>query len=393
MNFILFDHSQRINLLPLTFTRPVAEIRIGILTITEKWNKYLGSNCSFLTEQYLQEKYKLVTGNNNIYINGAVLPEQELVDEVINLKDGQALFVGTEIVACATSSLLSNIDKDTSGFEKVHSTCNPLIINYPWDIFRNNEKAIEMDYKMITKGRISAQLANTNQIIGGNIFVEDGVFADFATINGRNSYIYLGKNSTLMGGSIIRGSLALCDNSVLKLGVKIYGATTIGPNSKVGGEVNNSIIFGNTNKSHDGYLGNSVLGEWCNLGANTNCSNLKNTYAEVKVWNYMQETFINSGLQFCGLVMGDHSKCGINTMFNTGTVVGVNANIFGTGFMSTFIPSFSWGGSQGFTEYIPEKAFETNKAVLARKNQEFNEVEKNILSRVFEITKKYRENK
>jgi len=390
MNCILFDQFQRENLLPFTFTRPVSEIRIGILTITEKWNKFLNTECSFHTEPYLQKKYKIKTEYNNFYINGAVIPEQQLIDEILQLKDGQALFTDSELIACNTSSTLKNISIDIVSFEKIKTLSNPLIINYPWDIFRNNGREIENDYKILTKGRISAQLANTNKIIGGNIFVEDGVQADFATINGRNSFVYLGKNTELMGGSLIRGSFALCENSILKLGAKIYGPTTIGPNSKVGGEVNNSIILGNSNKAHDGFIGNSVIGEWCNLGADTNCSNLKNNYSNVKVWNYKAENYIDTELQFCGLVMGDHSKCGINTMFNTGTVVGVNVNLFGTGFPDKFIPSFSWGSPQGLTDYKPEKAFETIEAVMKRKDIEFNEIERNILIEVFEKTKKYR---
>ncbi len=390
MNCILFDQFQRENLLPFTFTRPVSEIRIGILTITEKWNKFLNTTCSFHTEPYLQKKYKLKTEYNNLYINGAVIPDQQLIDEILNLKDGQALFADAELIACNTSSTLNNISIDIVSFEKIKTLSDPLIINYPWDIFKNNGREIESDYKIITQGRISAQLANTNKIIGGNIFVEEGVQADFATINGRNAFVYLGKNTELMGGSLIRGSFALCENSILKLGAKIYGPTTIGPNSKVGGEVNNSIILGNSNKAHDGFIGNSVIGDWCNMGADTNCSNLKNNYTNVKVWNYKAENYIDTKLQFCGLIMGDHSKCGINTMFNTGTVVGVNVNLFGTGFPDKFIPSFTWGSPQGYSEYIPEKAFETIEAIMKRKDIEFNEIERNILIEVFEKTKKYR---
>jgi UDP-N-acetylglucosamine diphosphorylase/glucosamine-1-phosphate N-acetyltransferase len=390
MNCILFDHLNRENLLPLTFTRPVSEIRIGILTITEKWNRLLNTECSFKTETYLQNKYKLIIANDNFYINGAVIPEQQIIDEITALKEGQSLFSGLHLIACRTSSALNDVTKNTTAFEKIVSATNPLIINYPWEIFRNNAREIENDYKIITKGRTSARLADTNKIIGENIFVEEGVIADFVTINARNAFVYLGKNTELMEGSLIRGSLALCENSILKLGARIYGPTTIGPNSKVGGEVNNSVILGNSNKAHDGYIGNSIIGEWCNLGADTNCSNLKNNYANVKVWNYKVENHVNTGLQFCGLIMGDHSKCGINTMFNTGTVVGVNSNIFGSGFMETFIPSFSWGGPQGFTEYVPQKAFETNELVMNRKNLDFNKFEKNILLEVFEKTKKFR---
>lgn len=390
MNYILFDQFCRQNLLPLSFTRPVSEIRIGILTITEKWERYLSTKCSFLTEDYLQEKFPLKVADQNCYINGAITPNLQLVEEITNLKEGQSIFAKDQLLAFRTSMQIIDVEKDVKHFDKIETSAEYLCINNPWDIFSNNGVELERDYRLITKGRTSAQLANTNHIIGGNIFVEEGVQADFTTINARNSFVYLGKNSELMGGSIVRGSLALCENSVLKLGAKIYGPTTIGPGSKVGGEVNNSVIFGNSNKAHDGFLGNSVLGEWCNLGAGTNNSNLKNNYAPVKLWNYGANRFINTGLQFCGLIMGDHSKCGINTMFNTGTVVGVNANIFGAGFPRNFIPSFSWGGAHGYTEYKTEKAFEVNEVVFKRRNLVFDEKEKNILLHIFERTKEYR---
>jgi UDP-N-acetylglucosamine diphosphorylase/glucosamine-1-phosphate N-acetyltransferase len=390
MNYILFDQLSREDLLPLTYTRPVSEIRIGILTITEKWNKYLDTECSFFTEEYLQEKYKLKTGSVNCYVNGAVVPNQQLVDRIDVLKEGQSLYSGNTLLAFKTSEIVSDLVKSTASFDKIELEADTLIIDYPWDIFISNGQEIEHDFKLITKGRTSEQLANTNKIIGGNIFVEKGVVADFATINARDSFVYLGKNTELMGGAITRGSLALCENSVLKLGAKVYGPTTIGPNSKVGGEVSNSVIFGNSNKAHDGYLGNSVLGEWCNLGADTNVSNLKNNYAEVKLWNYKAKRFLKTGQQFCGLIMGDHSKCGINTMFNTGTVVGVNANIFGAGYPRNFVPSFSWGGAHGFTEYRTNKAFEVNEVVMKRRKVVFDEVEKKILTHIFEITSEFR---
>jgi UDP-N-acetylglucosamine diphosphorylase/glucosamine-1-phosphate N-acetyltransferase len=390
MNCILFDQLNREDLLPLTYTRPVSEIRIGILTITEKWNKYLNTECSFFTEEYLQEKYQLKESDENYYINGAVVPNIQVVESIDKLKDGQSLFINETLVAFKTAGKVEDIEKSTESFDRISSDLEALVIKYPWDIFVNNGSEIENDFKLITKGRTSEQLANTNKVIGGNIFVEKGVVADFATINARDSYIYLGKNSELMGGAIIRGSLALCSNSVLKLGAKIYGPTTIGPNSKVGGEVSNSVIFGNSNKAHDGYLGNSVLGEWCNLGADTNISNLKNNYAEVKLWNYKAKRFLKTRQQFCGLIMGDHSKCGINTMFNTGTVVGVNANIFGAGYPRNFVPSFSWGGAHGFTEYKTEKAFEVNQVVMKRRNVDFDEVEQKILMHIFNATKEFR---
>lgn len=390
MNYILFDQTSRDGLLPLTFTRPASEIRIGILTITEKWNKYLNSECSFLTSDYLQVKYPLILESDNFYINGAVCPDSEIVYKIHELKEGQALYINNTLIAIRASEPISNIERSAENFERVDFEQSIVVLNHTWDVFSNNGTEIEKDFKLITKGRTSQQLLNTNKIVGENIFVEEGVVADFATINARDSYVYFGKNTEIMDGTLIRGSLALCENSALKLGTKIYGPTTIGPNSKVGGEVSNSVIIGNSNKGHDGFLGNSVLGEWCNLGADTNTSNLKNNYAEVRLWDYQRRGFANTGLQFCGLIMGDHSKCGINTMFNTGTLVGVNSNIFGSGFPRNFVPSFSWGGAKGFTEYKTSKAFEVNDIVMKRRNMEFGQVEKDILLHVFEETKQYR---
>jgi UDP-N-acetylglucosamine diphosphorylase/glucosamine-1-phosphate N-acetyltransferase len=260
----------------------------------------------------------------------------------------------------------------------------------PWDIFSKNGQAIKDDYELVTKGRKSQPLSATNQVLGDQVFVEEGAKVECAILNSTTGPIYIGKDAEIMEGSVVRGPLAMCDHSVLKLSTKIYGPTTVGPYSKVGGEVNNSVIFACSNKGHDGFLGNSVLGEWCNIGADSNNSNLKNNYAEVKLWNYTQERFVNTGLQFCGLIMGDHSKCGINTMFNTGTVVGVNANIFGSGFPRNFVPSFSWGGAAGFTTYKLRDAFDVAARVFERRGMVFNEMEQEILTKVFELTEKYR---
>jgi UDP-N-acetylglucosamine diphosphorylase/glucosamine-1-phosphate N-acetyltransferase len=390
MNVILFDTHDWENLLPLTFTRPVPCLRIGILTIAEKWEKYFDQKVSYLTRPYLQEKFGLVTGPDNLYINGAAIPNSVLLDEISGLKEGEVIKFNENVLAFKSSQPVKDIELNIGSLNFRQSKANPLIVKYPWDIFTYNGQEIENDFKLITKNRTSQQLASGNRIIGEHIFVEDGVKADFSTINARDAYVYLGRNAEIMDGSLIKGSLALCENSILKLGAKIYGPTTIGPGCRVGGEVNNSVLIANSNKGHDGFLGNAVLGEWCNLGADTNNSNLKNNYAEVKVWNYKQERFIKTGLQFCGLIMGDHSKCAINTMFNTGTVVGVNVNIFGSGFPRNFIPSFSWGGNQGFTVYTTEKAFETCELVMKRRNVAFDEIEKRILTEVFEMTKKYR---
>lgn len=390
MNYILFDTEKKINLLPFTYTRPISELRVGILTISEKWNKYLNTNCSFLTEKYLQSKYTLKLENDNCYINASVIPNQQLIELIYKLNKSEVLYVKNVPVAFRHEKEIIDLELVNKKFSRINSDIEINIINNTWDIFTLNEEEIKNDYKLITKGRISHKLPDSCHIIGENIFVEEGVIANFASINAKDSYVYLGKNSELMDGSLIKGSFALCEHSVVKLGAKIYGATTIGPYSKVGGEINNSVIIGYSNKGHDGFLGNSVLGEWCNLGADTNTSNLKNNYAEVKLWDYQTKRFKNTGQQFCGLMMGDHSKCGINTMFNTGTVVGVCANIFGAGFPRTFIPSFSWGGAHGFIEYVLEKAFEVNEIVMKRRNKEFTKIEKELLEHVFEISKEFR---
>ncbi|MCF6241895.1 MAG: GlmU family protein [Bacteroidales bacterium] len=390
MNYILFDTLEsRVRLLPLTYTRPISEMRIGIMTIKEKWEKYLNTTCSYLTESYLQEKFPVKYLQNNIYIKGNILPNNDIVEQIKGLKTGEVLYKENQIIAfCSEHEIL--FDGELSSFEKIKTKIKFSQIIYPWDIFRLNGQEIENDYKLLTKNKTSEPISSTNRIIGENIFIEKGAEMEFTTINAKNAYIYIGKNALVMEGVLIRGSFALGENAVVKMGAKIYGPTTAGPGSKIGGEINNSVIFANSNKGHDGFLGNSVLGEWCNIGANSDTSNLKNNYAEVRVWSYANEGFARTGLQFCGLIMGDHSKCGINTMFNTGTVVGVNANIYGAGFPRNFIPSFSWGGALGFKEYKLNKAFEVNEVVMKRRNKIFDEKEQNILKKVFEISQEYR---
>lgn len=393
MNYILFDDNTRINLLPLTFTRPVADIRIGILTIREKWEKVLGVKVSSKTEAYLSEKFpaEYTIDTDNVWINGSFCPNEKLIEEINSLQPDQVL-LSAGIVIAANSGNVKQFDyKDIDGFIKFESHALPMRIENTWDIFSKNGEAIKNDFELITKGRKSLALSTTNQVIGiENIFVEEGAIVECSILNASTGPIYIGKDAEIMEGAIVRGPLALCEHAALKMGAKIYGPTTVGPYSKVGGEVNNSVIIGYSNKGHDGFLGNSVLGEWCNIGADSNNSNLKNNYAEVKLWNYEKERFINTGLTFCGLIMGDHSKCGINTMFNTGTVVGVNANIFGSGFPRNFVPSFSWGGAAGFTTYKVKDAFEVAARVFERRGMEFNETEQNILTHVFELTEKYR---
>jgi len=395
MNYILFDDYSWENLLPLTFTRPVSEIRMGILTIREKWEKRLQTTCSYLTQDYLAEKYPLKTESQNILINGAVVPGREMVNYLHQLTNNQALVYRNEIIAARlTEEKIDDFyDKKLRDIDIIELQNENIVkLNYPWEIFKYNGKAIEEDLSLITENRESKTLSSTNNLLGENpIFLEPGAKVEFATLNTTFGPIYIGKNAEIMEGSVIRGGMALCENAVLKMGTRIYGPTTIGPECKVGGEVNNSVLFAFTNKGHDGFLGNSVLGEWCNLGADTNNSNLKNNYATVKMWNYAEEKFIDTHQQYCGLIMGDHCKCGINTMFNTGTVIGVNANIFGEGFPRNFVPSFSWGGAKGFKEYQPDKAFDVANRVMEKKNKSLDDKEKEILREIFQRTGKFRQ--
>lgn len=389
MNYILFDGPYRNNLLPFTYTRPVADIRVGILTIRQKWESYLEYTTTTVTEDYLADKFPMVEMEENIMINASFLPNMEVVEFVKNLKHNQALFKGEDVIAFYAKE--GEEVNDFSTFEAVEFEGDILTLEHTWDIFSKNGEAIAEDFNLITKERQSQPIpATVNTINPENIFIEKGAIVNFATLNASTGPIYIGRDAEVMEGSIVRGPFALCNNATLKLASKIYGPTTIGPHSKVGGEVNNSVIFGFSNKGHDGFLGNSVLGEWCNLGADTNNSNLKNNYAEVRLWDYQTEGFAKTGLQFCGLMMGDHSKCGINTMFNTGTVVGVSANIFGSGFPRNFVPSFSWGGSKGFVTYKTNKAFEVAEVVMARRKEEFTHRDKAILEHIFEETKQYR---
>ena len=390
MNYILFDGSVRRQLLPFTYTKPVADLRIGILTIREKWEKHLGSTTSTITEDYLSEKYPMVEFEENVMLNAAYLPTEILVELVQNLESNQALFDGEEVVAFFTSE--NQEDIDFVNYEQIELPEEAVFkIAHTWDIFSKNHEAIQLDYDLLTQDRKSAAIPNTVQALNSdNIFIEEGARVNFCTLNASEGPIYIGKDAEIMEGALIRGPFALCEHATVKMGAKIYTGTTIGPYCKVGGEVNNSVLMAYSNKSHDGFLGNAVLGEWCNIGADSNNSNLKNNYEEVRLWDYETEGFARTGLQFCGLMMGDHSKCGINTMFNTGTVIGVSSNIFGTGFPRNFVPSFSWGGAAGFTTYKTAKAFQTAKLVMERRGLEFDEQEAAILEHVFEETAKFR---
>lgn len=390
MNYILFDGNTRNQLLPFTFTRPVADIRIGIMRIREKWEKWLDSTTSTVTEDYLSEKWPMVEMEENVMINASFLPTAELVEQVKTLKPNEAIFYEEDVVAFFA---LEDQEVDFETFTAIELEGNPFQISHTWDIFSKNEEALEADFKLLTADRQSEPIPGSNQVIAPeNIFIEEGAKVECSILNASTGPIYIAANAEIMEGCLVRGPFALGEHSRLKMGSKIYGATTLGPHCVAGGEVKNSVLFAYSNKGHEGFLGNSVLGEWCNIGADTNTSNLKNNYAEVRLWDYQTEGFARTGLQFCGLMMGDHSKCGINTMFNTGTVVGVSANIFGAGFPRNFIPSFSWGGSGGMTTYKTNKAFEVAEKVMARREVEFCGEEKAILEQVFEDTQKWRRN-
>lgn len=389
MNYILFDGVERDNLLPFTFTRPVGEIRLGILTIREKWEAYLETKFSYLTADYLSVKYPLTVGHDNLCINGAFLPDTKLITAIMALEVGEALVHEQRLIAYRSKDIQKQID--LAQFKQVVVEDMPLNIEFTWDIFAKNGEALESDFDFLTKDRVSQPISKTNNLIHPErIFLEEGAKVEFSILNATDGPIYIGKNAEIWEGSLIRGGLALCDNAIIKMGGKLYGPTTIGPFSKVCGEVSNSVIFGYSSKGHEGYLGNAVLGEWCNIGADSNNSNLKNNYARVRMWNYATEKFEQTGLQFCGLMMGDHSKSAINTMFNTGTVIGVNSNIYVPGFPRNFVPSFSWGGASGFTSYMPKKAFEAAEVMMARRGVVFDTIEADILTHVFEITKKWR---
>jgi UDP-N-acetylglucosamine diphosphorylase/glucosamine-1-phosphate N-acetyltransferase len=384
----LFDDKSWLSLRPLTFTRPVADLRLGILTIAEKWAKYLNAEFGYQCEGYLSVKYPAIKAD--LFINGSICPDLDLVEAITNLKPDEVLMKDGLTIAYHTEAIDLHHLNALTNFKNVNYLEAFTHIQFPEDIFKHNHTELIKDFALLTKGKISAVLSSTNTILGDNIFVEEGATAECSTFNTLQGPIYLGKNTQVWEGSHIRGSFALCEGSSVKMGAKIYGQTTIGPHSRVGGEINNAVIWGYSSKGHEGYLGNAVLGQWCNIGADSNNSNLKNNYANVRLWDYEKESFRQTGLQFCGLIMADHAKCGINTMFNTGTVAGVSANIFGSGFPRNFIPDFAWGGAHGFEVYGLNKMLETAIKVFERRNLLLDEVERGILEHIFEETKQYR---
>lgn len=389
MNYILFDGPSRMALLPFTYTRPVADISFGIGTIRDSWERVLGFTTSTITEPYLSEAWPTVFFESNIFINACYFPSPELVEKVKGLKENQAIFDGDSLVAFFASD--SEQDIDFEKFSRLVVETPFLSLANTWDIFSKNGLAIALDFEMLTKGSESESIPEGVQVLGAsNIFIAPGAKMHFCTLNATEGPIYIGPNTLIMEGSHIRGPFSLEEGAVVKMGAKIYGPTSIGVKCKVGGELNNVVMFPFSNKGHEGFLGNAVIGSWCNIGADTNNSNLKNSYENVRLWDYQEERFAKTGLQFCGLMMGDHSKCAINTMFNTGTVVGVAANVFGAGFAKNFIPSFSWGGIQNSTTHSFEKAITTAKVVLERKGAILSENEIEILEAVFEASKKWR---
>jgi len=399
MQIVLYDNDAfRKRFFPLSLTRPVSNLRVGILTIDEKWSRYFDAPVSFLSADYLSQKFPLgVFSGSTLIIRGDVIPDLPLAEALKILKSGEGLVSSNELIAFKTNVVNS---KELSSFHfielkdsdyrpiKYPHTINQLL--YPEDIFKKNGDEIKKDYAVLTKGRTSAPLSPTNRILGDDIFLEEGVTAEFATFNTTNGPIYLGRESQVWEGSLVRGPFALCDHSILKMGTRVYSNVTVGPRSTVGGELNTSVVWGNSNKGHDGYLGSSVMGEWCNWGADTNNSNMKNNFKNVRMYDYRTSDYRDTQLQFCGVVMGDHVRCAINTALNTGTVVGVSASIFGAGSLPKFIPDFSWGGPDGFTEYDFEKMAETCELVFQKRNCKFDDTEKNLLRAVFELTNNYR---
>lgn len=392
MNYILFDDASRESLKPLSYIRPVCDIRVGIMTIREKWEKYLDTKTSTLTEAYLSEKYPIELSDSMILINGSICPTEELVEEIKKLSLNQVLVFDDESGDSHIIAIYKTKDdfiSDSDESEKIEYKKEFTRIVNTWDIFVHNDKEIRKDFDLITKGRKSAKISETNKIINpDNIFVEEGAKIECSSLNATEGPIYIGKDAEIMEGSMVRGPFVMCEHSVLKLGTKIYGATTLGPYAKVAGELANVVIFGYSNKAHDGYIGSSVIGEWCNIGADSNASNLKNTYEEVRLWSIEKNTFVPTGQTFCGTIFGDHTKCGINTMFNTGTVLGISSNVFGHGYQRNFIPSFAWGGNAGLKLYELDKSIEVARKMMARRGVELSKEDEDILKYIYQSTLK-----
>lgn len=394
INILLFDTpSNRIALKPFSDTRPTAKIRVGITTIEEKWNAYIPATYSYLTESYLQTKFPYISAEENLWINGSVLPNQPLVDAIKKLKHNETLIYGDTIIAFWSKHTLSscvyvdNISKVHAKNISLSFTGEVIQLKNTWDIFTYNAQAIVEDLKLIKSTKTPEPLYDPHTIVYNleDIFIEEGAVIKAAILNAETGPIYIGKNAIVEERAVIKGPVAIGEGAQVKVGSYISQGTTVGPYAKLGGEVINSVIFGYSNKAHDGFLGHSVIGEWCNLGACTTTSNLRNDYKTVTVWDNAIEGFVNTNLQFCGLFMGDYSKCGINTMFNTGTVVGVSTNLFGTGYFKRFVPSFTKGSpSEKLLVYELEKALTSIENTMARRNKELTQADKSILTHLSE---------
>lgn len=380
MNIILFDGEEWENLLPLTFTKPVASLRMGVLSFAERWEKILNTTISYRTQSYLEEKFSTNYQSENIFINPSFFPTTELIHYIKELELNQSILFNGQLVAVKTTEESPRITSEIISLEKT------IHIKNSWDLFTYNFQAIEFDFEILTKGRASQPISETNNVLHPEkIFIEEGAKVEFSILNASEGPIYIGKEAEIMEGCMIRGGLALCEHGKINMGAKIYPGCTVGPYCKVGGELNNAILMAYSNKGHDGFLGNAVLGEWCNLGADTNNSNLKNNYAEVKLWNYKEKRFVKTGLQFCGLIMGDYAKSAINTQFNTGTVVGVCANVFQSGFPPNMIKHYSWGGQSDAPVFSFERACEAAEKMMERRKVEFTPTDKKILEHIFNL--------
>jgi UDP-N-acetylglucosamine diphosphorylase/glucosamine-1-phosphate N-acetyltransferase len=388
MNVIFFDGVEAENLRPLTLNKPLAELRMGIFTFKERWEKLIPGNYSYLTADYLSEKYSLQTEKINLFLNPAYFPNGLLTTSILRLKDGESIWQHGSLIAGKFS--LEDFQNSDSIQNRHEFEGGIIRIRHLWDLFTFNPYALKVDFDKLIEGRASQRISPTNGVFNAkNIFIEEGAEVEYSILNAKEGPIYIGKNAEVMEGCMVRGSLALCEGAKLTMGAKIYSGTTIGPHCKVGGEVNNSILMGYSNKGHEGFLGNSVIGEWCNLGADTNNSNLKNNYSGIKIWNYPTKSYLDTGLQFCGLMMGDFSKSAIATRFNTGTVVGVSANVFSDGFPPKFIPSFSWGGEENSERFDLERSYDAASKMMERRKKILTDLDKEILKHIFSEISEY----
>lgn len=390
MKIVLCDQREvHDNLLPLTYTRPVADLRVGIDTIAEKWQMMLPGEYFWQTSDYLQSKYPAgdvrQSDDSCIFISGNFLPDSHLVEIVNNLLPGQAVYTPGHIPVAVRGGILQP--------ESIELDAEPVAINNLYDIFLLNDSVLRADFDRLCAGRRSRPVSPSVTVIGppDRLFIEENAgFVEGCVINTLSGPVYVGSDAVVSEGACLRGPIAVCTGSVVNMGAKIYGATTIGPHSKVGGELNNVVIWGYSNKAHDGFLGNAVIGQWCNIGAGATASNLKNDYTPIKLWNYPARRFVRTGLQFCGAIMGDHTKLGINTMLNTATVLGVGVNIHGSGFPRPFLASFSEGSPSGYSDVSMPKFFETARTVMARRGVTLTDDDVRILETVRKLAENYR---